>query len=284
MSNHILNLHDDELYSSNEEYIRTEKYLNINKQNMSNKNVGGEGNIGKDIENNPEEEMPEEEKFFKDFTNQEIDNRDPSLKEHLIKIYEEEVPFEIKYEDQNIKNEKNFQNLLCKILITEEMIEDINIIVEIEGNEDLFFYYTIDINLDFYENLKKNQKLTCNFIDFADLLIKYFDLCMNNEKLYKAILNIQKDKKANMKLMENLEYKFVQLISLNLSPAPEELIKKQIIYRYNSIRALNDITQNRIDIVNKVLKDLDPPLIQEVKYEITKEIDNNPNLINLNKN
>ena len=66
---------------------------------------------------------------------------------------------------------------------------------------------------------------------------------------------------------------------MNFELASEELINEQIKYRYNSMRATEDIMQNRIDIVNGVLKDLDPPLISEVKREILGlKLDNNSSL------
>lgn len=242
---------------SNEEMPEEEKsFNNFKNQELPNKDNGSQV---------PQEEMNEGEKFFKDFNNQEIDERDPSLGKNLIKIYEEEVPFELRYEEE----EKSvFQPLLCKILTTDEMIEQINIKIEIGSYNDLFFYYTTEVNSQLFEKIKEEQKLTCTYNNFSDLLIKYFDYCVNEQKSYLAVLNISKDKKVSMELLENLEYKCVELIKLNFELASEELIKEQIKYRYNSMRALEDIVENRIDIINGVLKDLDPPLILEVKREI----------------
>ena len=226
--------------------------------------------------NNPEEPNPEGDdpvqKFFEDFSNQDIDFKDPSIEDQLVKIYEEEVPFEIRTEDENLSdNDKSiFQNLLCKIFATEDSIEQTNIKIEIANDKNLFFYYSCQIDSDLFEEIKENQKLTCTFNDFSDLLIKYFDICIKDQKAYLAVLNIKSDKKAVMELMENLEYKFVELINLNFVPASDDLIREQISYRYNSMRAVHEITQSRIEIINGVLKDHDPQLIDEVKREISK--------------
>ena len=250
------------------DFPEEEKSLsNFKNQDLSNKDMGSQI---------PPEEMTDEEKFFKDFNNQEIDERDPSLGKNLIKIYEEEVPFELRYEN---KKKSVFQPLLCKIFSTDETIEQINIKVEIGSYNDLYFYYSTEINSQLFEKIKEEQKLTCTYNNFSDLLIKYFDFCINNQKIYLAVLNLNKDKKVSMELMENLEYKSVQLIKLYFEPASEEIIKEQIKYRYNSMRALEDIVENRIDIINGVLKDFDPPLISEVKREILGlKLDNNNSL------
>ena len=211
-------------------------------------------------------------KFFEDFNNEDIDFKDPSLDDQLVKIYEEEVPFEIRTEDENLsENEKSiFQNLLCKIFSTDESIEQINVKIEIANDKDLFFYYSCEIDSTLFDEIKENQKLTCNFNDFPELLIKYFDFCIKDQKSYLAVMNIKSDKKAVMELLENLEYKFVELININFVPASDDLIREQISYRYNSMRATHEITQSRIEIINGVLKDHDPQLINEVRKEIDK--------------
>ena len=73
-----------------------------------------------------------------------------------------------------------------------------------------------------------------------------------------------------MELFENLQYKFGELISLSFVPSSDDIIRKQISYRYNTIRAVQDMVQNRIDIINRVLKDIDPELFTDVKKAISK--------------
>ncbi len=252
-------------------------YNNSNNQDMQNRE-GGES-MGQ------EGDMPEEERFFKDFTNQDIDLNDPSLGDKLLKIYEEEVPFEIRIEDENLSgNDKSvFQSLLCKIFVTDETAEQSYTKIEIANDKDLFFYYSSEINPQLFEEIKENQKLTCNFSNFSDILIKYLDLCIKNQKGYLAVFYIKTDKKAKMELFENLEYKFGELINIDFVPSSDDLIREQISYRYNSMRAVHEITQSRIEIINKVLKDYDPQLINEVKTEINKANEESNNNQNSNK-
>ena len=249
----VLSLNEQENYDNG--MPEEEKYYNnTNNQDM-----------------NQDEDDPVK-KFFEDFNNEDIDFKDPSLDDQLVKIYEEEVPFEIRTEDENLsENEKSiFQNLVCKIFSTDESIEQINVKIEIANDKNLFFYYSCEIDSALFDEIKENQKLTCNFNDFPELLIKYFDFCIKEQKSYLAVMNIKSDKKAVMELLENLEYKFVELININFVPASDDLIREQISYRYNSMRATHEITQSRIEIINGVLKDHDPQLITEVKKEIDK--------------
>ena len=218
----------------------------------------------------PPEELPEEEKFFKDFTNQDIDSKDPSLGKDLMKIYEEEIPFEIRGEEQELSNGGTFESLLCKILVPENMNQQQIVKLEIACDKDLFFYYSSEVNYEIFENIKSTQELTCNFESFSDLVIKFFDDCLGDTKKFLAVFTLKNDGNAKMELFENLEHKFGELISLDFKPVSEDIIKQQITYRYNALRATNDIIQNRIGIINDVLKDLDPQLIPEVKKDVSK--------------
>ena len=216
------------------------------------------------------EDMPEEERFFKDFTNQDIDNRDPSLGQDLIKIYEEEIPFEIRKENQDVSDNGTFESLLCKILASDETNHLPRTVIEIGCDKDLFFYYKCEINSELFEAIKESQNLTCNFNDFSDLLINFFDDCIKDTKKYLAVFTVLNNEKGKMELLENLEHKFGELISLDFKSVSDDIIRQQISYRYNSMRATNDIVQNRIDIINKVLKEMDPQLIFEVKKEVSQ--------------
>ena len=232
-------------------------------------------NYEDNMQGNPEEEeplemTPEEEKFFKDFNDQDIDNNDPSLGEDLIKIYEEDIPFEIRIEGEELMEKSIFESLLCKILVSDENSEEFKMKIEICSNKDLYFYYTTEMDNKIFEKIRQSQKLTCNFNKFSDLLIKYLDLCISDTKTFLAVLTIKKDKNAKMELFENLQYKFGELINVSFVPASDEIIRKQISYRYNAMRAVQDMVQNRIDIINGVLKDFDPELITDVKKAISK--------------
>ena len=223
-----------------------------------------------DQNNIPQNEMvSEEEKFFKDFTNEELDINDPSLGKDLIKIYEEEIPFEIRKEEDELSQNSSYESLFCKIMESQDKKKDYRILVEIGCDKDLFFYYSTMINSEEYEAIKKSQKLICDFNSFSDFLIQFFDDCINDTKKFLAVFIIQNDGKGKIELSENLGHKFVELINLTFDPASEDAIKNQIIYRYNSIRALEDIAQNRINIINNVLKEFDPKLIYEIKKEVS---------------
>lgn len=224
----------------------------------------------------PVEEMTDEEKFFKIFYNEELDKNDPSLEENFEKFYEEEIPFDLRIEGKKPPNDSIFVNLICKILVDSPDYNFTKVKIEITYDKDLFFYYSTEINIHLFNKYKQNQKLLNKFAEFPDLLGKYLDLCMNEPKNYLAVFNVKKDKSANLELYENLSYKHAEIVSLHFTPVNnDDTIRKQIIYRYKSMKATYDIVKNKAKIINEVLKENDPELIPVVKKAVSKvKVDN----------
>ena len=229
--------------------------------------------------NNPKmtEDMTEDEKFFNIFYNEEIDQKDPSLEGEYIKYYEEEIPFELRIEGKKPPNNSIFVNLIFKILIDSLDDNFSKVKLEIVCDKDLFFYYSTVINLDIFNKYKMKQKLLNKFVDFPDLLAKYLDLCINEPKNYLLVFNVKKNKNAIMELNENLSIKCAEVLNLNFSPVTnDDIIRKEIIYRYKSMKTIFNIVKERANIINDVLNESDPDLIPLVKKRVSKiKIDTN---------
>ena len=223
------------------------------------------------------EDMPDDEKFFNVFFNEEIDQKDPSLEGEYIKFYEEEIPFELRIEGKKPPNDSMFVKLIFKILIDSLDDNFSKVKLEIVCDKDLFFYYSTEIDLDVFNKYKMKQKLLNKFVDFPDLLAKYLDLCINEPKNYLLVFNVKKNKSAIMELNENLTIKCAEVLNLNFSPVTnDDIIRKQIIYRYKSMKAIFNIVKERANIINDVLNERDPELIPEIKKRISKiKIDTN---------
>lgn len=214
------------------------------------------------------EEMSKEEKFFKYIEITEFDKKDPSLLGQYFNVYEEEIPFELRIEDGIPPDDSIFVKLLFKILIN---VKNNIVKIEVFYNKDLFFYYKAEINLETFYKLKESQKLLQHFQTFPDLIGKYLDLCMNETERYLGVFNIYKDKSAKMEIIENLNYKFAQILMINFVRCTNDLdIRRQIIFRYNSLKKMYNIAKNRINIINSVLKENNSKLIPEIKNEVSK--------------
>ena len=54
---------------------------------------------------------------------------------------------------------------------------------------------------------------------------------------YLAVFVMQRDGRARLDFIQNMEYKFVELLSGDFIASPEETVRQQITFRYNSIKS-----------------------------------------------
>ncbi len=95
---------------------------------------------------------------------------------------------------------------------------------------------------------------------------------------------MQKDGTARLDFIQNIEYKFIELLSLDFTNSPDEVVRKQISYRYNAIKTKVNLMQDRINQINNIVKLKNPSLlIQLQKTPFSKSQHANPNTSMYNK-
>ena len=199
-----------------------------------------------------------------DFTD--IEEKDPSLSEGHKMLYDREVPFELRLEDSNGPKEvASFESLRCKILLGGVENNPIQIRIELSCENDLFFHFTSDIDEETFKIMQENQKLTVNFAEFSSLVKKLFNNCINDPQSYIAVFIMQKEGTARLDFIQNIEYKFIELLSVDFVNSPDETVRKQISYRYNAIRTKLELVQNRIQAISNIVKNKNPSLLLQIQ-------------------
>ena len=200
------------------------------------------------------------------FDFRDIEEKDPSLSEGHKMLYDRDVPFELRLEDNNGPQEVvSFEALRCKILCGGVENNPIQIRIELSCENDLFFHFTSDIDEETFKIMKESQKLTVNFVEFSNLVKKLFDNCINEPQAFKVVFIMQKKDTARLDFIQNIEYKFIELLSIDLVNSPDETIKKQISYRYNAIRTKLELVQNRIQAISNIVKTKNPSLLLQIQ-------------------
>ena len=198
-----------------------------------------------------------------DFT--EIEEKDPSLSEGHKLLYDREVPFELRLEDNNGPQEvASFEALRCKILLGGVENNPIQIRIELSCENDLFFHFTSDIDEETYKVMQENQKLTVNFSEFYNLVKRLFNNCINEPQSYISVFIMQKEGTGRLDFIQNIEYKFIELLSIDFVNSPDDTVRKQIGYRYNALRTKMEMMQDRIIAINNIIKIKNPSLIHQI--------------------
>ena len=196
----------------------------------------------------------------------EIEEKDPSLSEGHRLLYDREVPFELRLEDQNGPQEvASFEAIRCKILLGGEENNPSQIRIELSCENDLFFHFTSDIDEEAFKVMQENQKLTVNFNEYSNLTKRLLNNCINEPQSYIAVFIMQKEGTARLDFIQNIEYKFIELLSIDFVNSPDDTVRKQIAYRYNALRSKLELMQNRIANINNIVKLKNPSLLLQIQ-------------------
>ena len=200
------------------------------------------------------------------FDFKEIEEKDPSLSEGHKLLYDREVPFELRLEDSNGPQEvASFEALRCKILLGGDESNPAQIRLELLCENDLFFHFTSDIDEETFKIMQESQKLTVKFIEFSNLVKRLFNNCINEPQSYIAVFIMQKEGTARLDFIQNIEYKFIELLSIDFVNSPDDTVRKQISYRYNALRTKIELVQNRIQAISNIVKIKNPSLLLQIQ-------------------
>lgn len=95
-------------------------------------------------------------------------------------------------------------------------------------------------------------------------------MCTPGLTSYFAVLQLFKDGKGRVDFIQNLEYKFIELVSLDFETSPEEVIRETISFRYNSVKAKLIFLQNRMKEFSSIVKVKNPSLLIQMQKSVNE--------------
>jgi hypothetical protein len=108
--------------------------------------------------------------------------------------------------------------------------------LEMSSENDLFFHFSHSIDVQDFHLVQEQQKLVVDYTEYPNVLIRMLNACIREPHQHLAIFVIKDQEDARLDFIQNMEYKFVELVSCNCQRSSEEVIQKQITYRYNSTK------------------------------------------------
>ncbi|RHZ10593.1 hypothetical protein DYB26_007119 [Aphanomyces astaci] len=108
--------------------------------------------------------------------------------------------------------------------------------IELSTETDLFFYYAHVCDLEGFHLVQEQQKLMVDFSDYANVLIRMLNNCIKEPHNHIAVYLMQADGRARLDFIQNMEYKFVELLSVDFARSPEEIVRQHITFRYNTVK------------------------------------------------
>jgi hypothetical protein len=79
-----------------------------------------------------------------------------------------------------------------------------------------------------------------------------------------AVFIMQKDGTAKLDFIQNIEYKFIELLTLDFVNSPDDTVRKQIAFRYNALKQKYSMVQDRVNTINNIVKTKNPSLLLQI--------------------
>lgn len=136
--------------------------------------------------------------------------------------------------------------------------------MELSSEADLFFHYAFDIDENDFPELQERQKLMIDFSHFSIVLIRMLNSCIADPHLNLAIFTEESEDQARLDFIQNMEYKFVELLSCHCIKLSEDLIQRHITFRYNSVKQKLGLMQGRLLEISNLVKLKNPSLLLQL--------------------
>jgi len=223
------------------------------------------------------------------------DEQDPSVGNGYRLYYEKEVPFEVRYSAKqlsgknvgnntspvysnagsnptNLSSQGVMEHLKVKILLLGAEDSPRAVRMELSSETDLFFHFMHVIEEKTYASIQEDQRLVVEFSDYPTVLIRMLNACIKEPQIYLAIFSLLDAQSLNtdarIDFIQNMEYKYVELLYCACVRSPHEVVQHHITYRYNDMKQKLSLARSRLLELNNLVKLKNPSLLLQMQKSI----------------
>eukprot|EP01036_Dinobryon_divergens_P026536 gene26536-35203_t len=222
---------------------------------------------------------------------------DPTSANGLRIIYDREVPFEVRRISFNgratgggvdddghstLTSEDNsqdcsplsnsnmgvMQSLKVKVLLLGAEDAPRAVQIELSSETDLFFHFLHAIEEKTYVRIQENQRLMVEFSDYATVLVRMLNACIREPQVHLAIFTMHVSSPTNearIDFIQNMEYKYVELLFCTCVRSPQDVVQRHIASRYNFIKQQLASASSRLSEIHNLVKLKNPSLLLQLQ-------------------
>ena len=196
-----------------------------------------------------------------------IEEMDPSLSGGHRVIYDREVPFELRVQQvaDTPQEVGTLEAVKVKLLLLGDDERPTTVKMELTSENDLFFHYTHTLDEAGFRLIQEQQKLMVDFPEYPTVLIRMLNTCIKEPHSHLAVFVMQRGGRAHLDFIQNMEYKFVELLSCASVASDEETVRQNITFRYNSVKSRLALMQARLQDINALVKIKNPSLLLQLQ-------------------
>lgn len=196
-----------------------------------------------------------------------IESRDPSLSGGFKIIYNKEVPLDLKHHtNEGIEDFTSFEQIRFKILsdATNEEEPPTRVKIELSWDKDLLFHYTNIIDEQKFLDIKKKQRFFIDFPEYCNTITKICENCINNSDMYIGEFNIEKNGISELSFFKSTPFKYIDLLLLEFKNSPNDIIRKQMLYKFAYIKSKLEYNKKVIKTAGDVILECNPDIMNPI--------------------
>lgn len=196
-----------------------------------------------------------------------IEEMDPSLADGHRVLYDREVPFELRIQDPSSGPQEvgTLESIRVKVLLLGEDTSPQHLKIELTSENDLFYHYLHTTDEAGFRAMQDSQKLMIEFAEYPTILVRMLNSCIKEPHSFLAVFIMRRDGQARLDFIQNIEYKFIELLSCDFVASTEEMVRQQITFRYNAVKSKLALIQARMQDLNALVKVKNPSLLLQLQ-------------------
>lgn len=133
--------------------------------------------------------------------------------------------------------------------------------VELSNEADLFFHYASVVDAATFRAMRDEQHLMVEFADFVGVLTRSIDNAIREPSAFLAVLVTNREGAARLDFIQNVSFKFVELLSLPFARSPDDVVRAHIAHRYARVKAQLAVARGRLHEVVSIVRLKNPSLL-----------------------
>ena len=183
-------------------------------------------------------------------------------------VYDRDCPFELRSLDASTGADADdgagrLDTITVRISVEGDAGAARSLTVELFSESDLFFHFTRVITAADFSQVQEQQNLRVEFSEFAAVLQSSFDAVIQQPRVHLAVFVTQASGHARLNFIQNMNYKFVELLHLAFEASPEGTVRDSIARRYNSVKAQLAVSRSKMSDFRDVVKVKNPSLMKQ---------------------
>ena len=137
--------------------------------------------------------------------------------------------------------------------------------VELTSEIDLFFHYTHTRNIDTFRDVQHSHKLLIKLSEYPNLLQNLLNNVINTPNQFLSVFYMNAEGAGRFDIVQNMSYKFLELVSCDFQVSNNDIVRKSIISRYSIQKNLLLDVESQISRLEELLKHRAPGIISQIK-------------------